>query len=401
MPKKTIEARMEMHREKPRWIVTIPKEIRNGVTRKVFYDERAAKDYAADLQAARGHSVTRLIQLPPGLQGTVLHCLDRVQGDGGRLSEAVEWYLSTHPGQKPPMTLNDLREKVIMVKSRANFRGSYLNNFRSSTGLFMQAMGPDTMISTITPEKVENWLHGNNWATATKRNYRINVMTLFSYAAKHEIIKDNPVKKTEAIAFEMREPGILHLEDVKKLLGACLSTSVIWHCRKRYWEKTDNWTLLPYLGLALFVGIRPDNAALLSRSAIKSTCVDIPASIAKNRVRHIAETSWTARAWLAMPGHLPAINLRKRIDRICSLAKIEWPADCLRHSYCSYSIPIHGLTRTAENADNSEAVLKKHYRKVVEKREAVAFWKLTPRSFGWKPYVLRKLSSKVVPSQGA
>jgi hypothetical protein len=37
------------------------------------------------------------------------------------------------------------------------------------------------------------------------------------------------------------------------------------------------------------------------------------------------------------------------------------------HSYCSYSVALHGFVWTAEQADHSEAMLKKHYREVVTK----------------------------------
>jgi hypothetical protein len=55
-------------------------------------------------------------------------------------------------------------------------------------------------------------------------------------------------------------------------------------------------------------------------------------------------------------------------------AGIEWPHNCLRHSFCSHAVALHGFTWTSLQADHSERVLRDHYREVVTKFEADAYF---------------------------
>ena len=55
-------------------------------------------------------------------------------------------------------------------------------------------------------------------------------------------------------------------------------------------------------------------------------------------------------------------------------AGIEWPHSRLRHSFCSHAVALHGFTWTSLQADHSERVLRDHYREVVTKFEADAYF---------------------------
>ena len=49
-----------------------------------------------------------------------------------------------------------------------------------------------------------------------------------------------------------------------------------------------------------------------------------------------------------------------------------FPKNCLRHSFSSNVVAVHGLTCVAEQAGHSEVMLKKHSREVVTKEDAEA-----------------------------
>jgi hypothetical protein len=53
-------------------------------------------------------------------------------------------------------------------------------------------------------------------------------------------------------------------------------------------------------------------------------------------------------------------------------AGIEWPHNCLRHSFCSDAGALPGFTWMSLQADHSERVLRDHHREVVTKSEADA-----------------------------
>lgn len=55
----------------------------------------------------------------------------------------------------------------------------------------------------------------------------------------------------------------------------------------------------------------------------------------------------------------------------------EWPVDVLRHSFCSYRIAVvKSRDQVADEADNSVAVLKKHYRRPLRHEDGLAWWDL-------------------------
>ena len=62
------------------------------------------------------------------------------------------------------------------------------------------------------------------------------------------------------------------------------------------------------------------------------------------------------------------------LSRLTSRSKRRF--GILRHSFCSYAVAIHGITWTAEQADHSEAMLKKHYREVVTKEDAKKYFSI-------------------------
>lgn len=55
----------------------------------------------------------------------------------------------------------------------------------------------------------------------------------------------------------------------------------------------------------------------------------------------------------------------------------KWPADVLRHSFCSYRIAVvKSLEQVATEADNSPAILKSNYRRPLREEDGLAWWDL-------------------------
>jgi hypothetical protein len=60
-------------------------------------------------------------------------------------------------------------------------------------------------------------------------------------------------------------------------------------------------------------------------------------------------------------------------------AAVTWPQDITRHSYCSYGLAM-GLTKgqVAERSGNSPKMIKAHYKRVLPRSKAVAYWSILP-----------------------
>jgi integrase len=67
------------------------------------------------------------------------------------------------------------------------------------------------------------------------------------------------------------------------------------------------------------------------------------------------------------------LSLLARKKGICE----HWPADVLRHCFCSYRIAVtKSLEQVATEADNSPAILKSNYRRPLRHEDGLAWWDL-------------------------
>jgi integrase len=166
-------------------------------------------------------------------------------------------------------------------------------------------------------------------------------------------------------------PSILTVDEAKKVLE---------FTRKKMPR------FLPWLSLALFAGIRPEEADKLSWDDINLDrgIVTVGAAAAKVRARRIVHLKPAAIAWLKLGGTLPLPHVTRRrcIRKLRKLLGWDvWKKDVLRHATASYwlaSDPDPG--RIAMELGNSPAVLFKHYRDVVGEEDAAAFWALMPKA---------------------
>jgi hypothetical protein len=51
---------------------------------------------------------------------------------------------------------------------------------------------------------------------------------------------------------------------------------------------------------------------------------------------------------------MPRAKVQVAMANAVEKAGIEWPHNCLRHSFCSHAVALHGFTWTSLQADHSE-----------------------------------------------
>ena len=155
--------------------------------------------------------------------------------------------------------------------------------------------------------------------------------------------------------------------------------------------------LVPYIATGLFAGLRPNReAAGLLETDIFDGFIRVRGLHAKDRQRRDVEIHPTLQAWLDLGGEFRPKNLRRRFERIraaAGLIRLEkvpgkerkqivatgWAQDCLRHTFASHYMPIFGAEKTVAQLGHGDYnMLFGHYRALVTRQEAEAFWKLTP-----------------------
>jgi len=72
---------------------------------------------------------------------------------------------------------------------------------------------------------------------------------------------------------------------------------------------------------------------------------------------------------------------RNQFDRVRRKGKVRWAADILRHSYASYHLARHeDAAKTSLQLGHRDTdVLFNHYRDLVMRKDAEAFWGIEPK----------------------
>jgi len=231
------------------------------------------------------------------------------------------------------------------------------------------------MLNTVSHVDIELWI--SQFPSLYSRQTWLNrINTFFVFAKRRGYVTSNPCERIEPISIDVKPPGIHTVENVEKLLRKCQS------------EFPD---LIGYIAPIYFGGLRPIESEKLLPKHVFEDLIEVTPENCKTRSRRFIVMHATLREWMLIPGakfggQFSRTTLRRRLRALkASLAPFPWPHDVLRHSFCSYGLPIFGAAKIAEWAGHSEKILFRHYRERVRMEEAVKFWGLTPEACRTNP----------------
>ena len=260
-----------------------------------------------------------------------------------------------------------LREIVSIylasLKTRA-FRKNTIKQARSNLNQLASKYGAlDT--NTITPTHLEQWFAQRKWTRSTIDGVIAKIGPFFTWCVREGYCESNPCKAVKRPQSDDSPPAIFTPSEARKLLLTAF--------------KTDPG-MIPYLAIGLFAGVRPMEIERLTWDDISEHYIEIKAANAKTRKRRLVSLSSNLKGWLRLGGELPPINKPKRLSRILQKAGLEWKPDIMRHSYASYHLAFHqSADKTAlEMGHRDTQMLFRHYRELVIKEEAQAYWKIEP-----------------------
>ncbi len=278
---------------------------------------------------------------------------------------AVNFYIKHH-SEIERRALEDGIREFLAVKESSGKRKRYVGQLRYTLNDLATKLGLSGFVESIQRTQIESWLDRPEWKASTRRSQFINAQTFFSFALDRKWTTQNPCEKIERIVLEDKPPGILTVDQCAALMSSA--------------QKIQPG-LLPYLTLALFCGIRPEEIFRLEWSEVDvgRGFVEIKAHKSKTRARRLVTLSENAKAWLKLGGDIPPTNWQDRLGYVRKDAGVPWSHDCLRHSFVSYALPIRGISQTAMDAGHSESILFQHYRELVTRAESEKFWSILPK----------------------
>ena len=195
------------------------------------------------------------------------------------------------------------------------------------------------------------------------------IATLFSFAVRQGWVGANVCDRIDRPHLDVARPEVLSVEE---------ATLVMEH------TATHMPGFLPWLTLALFAGIRPEEADRLEWPSVdlERGIVTLDAEGSKVRSRRLVHLKANAVEWLRLGGDLPLSKpVRVRYQRLLRklLGWPVWKKDVLRHSAASYWLASDpDAPRIALELGNSPSILMTHYRSLVTDERANAFWAILP-----------------------
>lgn len=309
-------------------------------------------------------------------------------GEDKSILDAATFYRDNYRPGKVSIKLRDALPQYEEDKRGEGLREKSLQGNLSA----VRKLPLDMKVDKITPERIEGALDRSS--PSSFNTHRARIRGFFTWAIGKEYCSANPVDRIASIKIDDTDPEAYSVDQVKRLLRAA--------------RDTRDGALLPYMVLGLFAGIRPDEVQKLQWGDIyldgKESVVTISGRVAKKRSRRTVELSENAVEWLSTCKGTPILPKAFRdamqetrivagfsVDKhraewlrrkygVKEDAELDpWIHDGLRHTAISMHYAVHGDKKmTAFWAGNSPDIIDTHYRALVRKPEATAFWAITP-----------------------
>jgi integrase/recombinase XerD len=261
-------------------------------------------------------------------------------------------------------------DDLLKAKRVANRRERYVKSLDSYLHFFARGR-EDKPLADFTRQDVEDWL--GKYSTAYSRQTWLNrISTLFSFAVRRNVVARNPCDQVERVTVDKKRPRILTPAEANLLLQRCPTL------------------MIPYLTLAMFAGIRPEEVMRMKWEDID---LDTRVAFVDGKTRRARYVPLEPRAVKLLADHPiktgpvvpgPAISTnaavrawRESARQLLGLPR--FPQDLLRHTAASYLIALLGdAGKVAKRLGNSEKTLSSHYYAPMTDRTCAEFWRTEP-----------------------
>ena len=353
--------------------------------------------------------------------------LKRILGDTPPLV-AAEYYKKKHPSHMPPRAVADVIEEMITHKESDGLSGGYIQHLRYDLEKFGTAFHGN--IGTVTGLDIDAWLRGLGVSPRTRNNLRRSVQSLFNFCiARKYVPKDHdemdavarakenggeieiftPNEMSEILAHADKsvipfltlgafagirhaeiqrlewadiqfDAGIIEIRAAKAKTASRRTVPILDNLRawlSRHREETGQVSV--YLNMASEIEslVRAINtarrAAWAKANEVGKDALEKADERAARRRTEERKKKGARRAW----GTAVPAGSETAADE--GWTPFAWKHNALRHSFISYRVAeAQDVAKVSLEAGNSPQMIFKHYRELVQPKEAKSWFAIVP-----------------------
>lgn len=368
-----------------KWVIDGLRDERGKRIRRFFPSRDEANEWLAQRRPELNNQGRAALGMTDRQRVDAVRALKVLEPFGASLTAAAEAYAVRARILERTVAFKVLREEAIRAKAADGSSDRYLADLRSRLARF-GADFDDRPVAGIETRELDDWLRNLDLSPVSRVNFRKVLRTTFEFAVSRGYSPTNPVVKTAEVKADVAAPGILAPTEIAVLLASA------------------NPKIIPAIALAAFAGLRDAEIGRLTwdRIDLVGGHIKIDAAIAKTSSRRIVPIATNLNGWLAphavRKGDVrPSPSISYPLYRAARKAAVEavaeaggvapnlesWPHNALRHSYASYRMALLGnAAQVAEECGHSVQIMKQHYRELVTKKEAEAWFAVVPATDG-------------------
>ena len=287
---------------------------------------------------------------------------------GGRASivEAVRYFAEAKIEPVTPKAVPEILKELLEVRKKEGASDVHVKDLGGRLRIFAAKF--TCSLASISPTQIHDFLLGLSVEARTRNNFRGAISNLVGFARQRRYVPRlyNPLADVPA-AKEIRKPvEIFTVDEMTKLLQ---------HAKP---------TLVPFLCLVAFGGLRHEEAARLDWSDYTNGHIRVRAEIAKCREPRLIPVQPNLAAWLE-PFRKPSgpvqpfANVTNELVDLAKAAGIAWKHNGLRHSFGTFRLAlVQDPAKVAYEMGNSPRMVFRHYRALVTEDEGKRWFGIMP-----------------------
>lgn len=288
-----------------------------------------------------------------------------------RILEACNFFKDHGADSITPRKVGEVVTEMIQQMQKDKLSDRYIETIRPRCLRFAEAFQVD--IGSVSSADVQRWLDDLECSPRTRKNYRDDLNSLFSYAEARQYIAKtaNPVSTAKTRKPRGGKIQIYSLDEISALLK----------------HATEDF--LPFVALGAFAGLRTSEIERLRFEDLQNgEYIEVAADKTKTASRRLVPVLPNLRQWLE-PYAQRKGKLWKGTEKefLAARAKtaagagIEWKDNGLRHSWISYRLAdIKDAPQVALEAGNSPEMIFRNYRELVKPEAAKTWFAIAPKT---------------------